>query len=246
MKPDALTLSVIVPLIIVLLSLIQSVVGVGLLIFGTPCFLLLGYSFTETLSILLPCSIVISALQTARGWQSTQLIRREFLFFGTPGVLVGLLCMLWLAQPIAIRSQIGALLIISGLLRGTPWLNQRVHSFLNRSSRPSLFLIGLVHGATNMGGGLLTVLFSKPRSEKKIIRERIAVGYLLFGLVQLGTLITAQKFKLNFEQLLYPLLAGLTFNFAGQRIFQNTTETAYARLLTGLILVFGTVLLFNR
>jgi uncharacterized membrane protein YfcA len=246
MKLDTLTASLIVPLIIVLLSLIQSVVGVGLLIFGTPCFLLLGYSFTETLSLLLPCSIVISALQTAQAWHRTEVIRREFFFFGVPGVLGGLLCTLSFTQPIAIRTQIGALLILSGLLRSTPELNQRVHSFLNRLFRPSLLLIGILHGATNMGGGLLTVLFSKPNSEKKTIRENISVGYLLFGLAQLGALIAAQQFTLQLQQLLYPLLAGLTFIFAGQRIFQKTTEVAYARLLTGLILAFGTVLILNR
>ena len=34
---------------IILYSLIQSVFGIGLLVFGTPTMLLMGYSYTETL-----------------------------------------------------------------------------------------------------------------------------------------------------------------------------------------------------
>ena len=35
-------------LIVLLLSCVQSVFGMGILVFGTPTFLLLGYSFSET------------------------------------------------------------------------------------------------------------------------------------------------------------------------------------------------------
>ena len=48
-------------------SVVQSVFGVGLLVFGTPTLLLAGYSFEETLAYLLPCSMAISALQAWDG-----------------------------------------------------------------------------------------------------------------------------------------------------------------------------------
>ena len=50
--------------IVALFSIIQSIFGVGLLLFGTPTLLLIGYSYSETLWVLLPCSIVISLIQT--------------------------------------------------------------------------------------------------------------------------------------------------------------------------------------
>ena len=50
-------------LFISLFSLIQSIFGVGLLLLGTPTFLLLGYNYFEVLNILLPYSILISVLQ---------------------------------------------------------------------------------------------------------------------------------------------------------------------------------------
>ena len=41
-------------IIIVGLIIVQSVFGVGLLLFGTPSFLLLGYDFPNTINILMP------------------------------------------------------------------------------------------------------------------------------------------------------------------------------------------------
>ena len=49
--------------IIILVSICQSIFGVGVLLFGTPIFLILGYSFTETLVILLPISFFINIMQ---------------------------------------------------------------------------------------------------------------------------------------------------------------------------------------
>ena len=41
-------------LIISVLSIVQSLFGIGLLVFGTPTLLLMGYPFPNTLAILLP------------------------------------------------------------------------------------------------------------------------------------------------------------------------------------------------
>ena len=56
---------IIIVLLLIIFSLIQSVIGVGVLMFGTPTFLLLGYNYVETLSIVLLPSIFISLLQIA-------------------------------------------------------------------------------------------------------------------------------------------------------------------------------------
>ena len=46
-----------------LFAFIQSITGVGILLFGTPTLLLAGYSFSETLSLVLPSSLLVSFLQ---------------------------------------------------------------------------------------------------------------------------------------------------------------------------------------
>ena len=49
--------------ILAFLTIFQSIFGIGLLVFGTPTFLLLEYTFTETLSIVLPISCFVSLSQ---------------------------------------------------------------------------------------------------------------------------------------------------------------------------------------
>ena len=48
---------------IIITSAIQSIFGVGVLLFGTPLLLLFGYSFFECLLIVLPVSVSINIVQ---------------------------------------------------------------------------------------------------------------------------------------------------------------------------------------
>ncbi len=52
-----------VALIVFVTSVMQSLFGVGVLLFGTPLLLLAGYPFLQSLLILLPISISINVLQ---------------------------------------------------------------------------------------------------------------------------------------------------------------------------------------
>ena len=54
--------------VIFLFSGVQSIFGVGLLLFGTPTLLLLGYPYADTLWILVPASVTISIVQVIRGY----------------------------------------------------------------------------------------------------------------------------------------------------------------------------------
>ena len=68
-------------IIILTLIVIQSVFGVGLLLFGTPSFLVLGYDFANTINILMPVSISISALQFFKSKISDKDFINEYNFF---------------------------------------------------------------------------------------------------------------------------------------------------------------------
>ena len=56
-------------IIIAVFSIVQSIFGVGLLLFGTPTLLLLEYSYSETLWLLLPCSVTISLIQVVNDYK---------------------------------------------------------------------------------------------------------------------------------------------------------------------------------
>lgn len=53
-------------LTIVATAIVQSLFGAGVLLFGTPLLLLLGYNFIDALVILLPISLVINGMQIAQ------------------------------------------------------------------------------------------------------------------------------------------------------------------------------------
>jgi uncharacterized protein len=50
-------------LTVVATSVIQSIFGAGVLLFGTPLLLLFGYEFVDVLIVLLPISLAINLLQ---------------------------------------------------------------------------------------------------------------------------------------------------------------------------------------
>ena len=55
-------LNIIHVFLFLLLVLIQTIVGVGVLVLGTPILLILNYNIVETISILLPVSILTSLM----------------------------------------------------------------------------------------------------------------------------------------------------------------------------------------
>ena len=71
-------------LIISILIFFQSIFGVGLLLFGTPTFLLLNYNFLDTLNILLPISVSISFLQLIYSKKKNLEFKNNFNLFTLP------------------------------------------------------------------------------------------------------------------------------------------------------------------
>ena len=50
------------PIVIIILSIFQTIIGVGILVLGTPILLLIGLEMIEVMKILLPLSILNSSL----------------------------------------------------------------------------------------------------------------------------------------------------------------------------------------
>ena len=77
-------------LIIIFLSIFQSVSGIGLLLIGTPTFLLLGYNFFNVLNILLPFSITISLLQVIYSKEADPRFNMRILLYCIPSLIFAL------------------------------------------------------------------------------------------------------------------------------------------------------------
>ena len=104
---DIITLS----LVILLFSVVQSVFGVGLLLFGTPTLLLLEYSYSETLWLLLPCSVTISLIQVVNDYKLIEAKKRA-VYLVIPTLVLGLAFVIIYANGINMTRIVGVLLFL--------------------------------------------------------------------------------------------------------------------------------------
>ena len=79
-----------ISILISLLSIIQSIFGIGVLVFGTPTLLLMGYDFITTLALLVPASMTISLLQIVNVKFERPPISYNLYFITIPSIAVGL------------------------------------------------------------------------------------------------------------------------------------------------------------
>ena len=174
-----------VALIILVSMLTQLLFGVGVLLWGTPSLILLGYEFTTALSLLLPISLGISGLQVGQNFQ--HISKKElwsFIKLSLPLVVLGLIFVM--TSDIEVEWFVFAALGVGGLLRLNIFktLSDRVVNFKDFM----LPLIGIVHGISNLGGALLVMWVSQTDKTKLGLRSTVAACYLLLAFFQIVTL----------------------------------------------------------
>ena len=232
-------------LIILILSCVQSIFGVGLLVFGTPSLILLGYSFETTLTIVLPSSIAISGLQYHHSKGHIESSMRFLSMYGLPALILGLLFILNTDTKWETKGILAGVLIFSGLLKMIPSFTHLLDKVIHKAEVPYLILLGFIHGVTNLGGGLLTLYSSCRGRSKTQVRGIIAFGYLLFGIIQLGAVLIHNIELLHWKMLLYPVFSILIFHFLGSRVFKKISEKIFLQMINMLILVYGVLLLLS-
>jgi len=232
-------------LIIASLIIIQSVFGVGLLLFGTPSFLLLGYDFANTINILMPVSITISLLQFFKSNIKDFKFIKEYNYYCLPFLIIFLILALQYRGIIDFKLYVAILLIFSSILI----LNKKkISSFKERFFKiKKIILVGIgsIHGFTNMGGSFLSIystLISK--NIKEVSRYYISYGYLIMGSVQyLIVLIMTREF-LIFSKLYYILLA-LIIYFPSQKIFKNINDNKFSKYINIIALIYGIIIILS-
>jgi uncharacterized protein len=231
--------------IIFILIAIQSIFGVGLLLFGTPSFLLLGYDFANTINILMPVSITISALQFFKSKVSDRNFIKEYNLFCLPFLILFLVLALKFRQFLDFKILVAFLLIFSSILI----LNKRRFSSFKKiffnSKKYILMGIGCVHGLTNMGGSFLAIystLISK--NIKEFARYYISYGYLIMGILQFITVLFISFKILDFNKLYYVFLAVIIY-FPIQKIFKNINDKKFSKYINLIALIYGVLILVS-
>ena len=230
--------------IIIILTVAQSVFGVGLLLFGTPSLLLLGYSFTETLSYLLPCSITVSILQVYSNWNQIGTYRFNVFFYLLPMVALGLSIILY-TSAFNLYLIIGTMLLVTSVVRFFPQLDDLLGAILANNFKFGLAVIGLVHGLTNLGGAPLVAITSSIYNKKTRIQPNIAYAYLTMALIQIIVLAIVGDFIFSVLLFLLPVCSAIVYLVVGKYAFERTNETYFKNLMTLIIFSYGLLLIYN-
>ena len=230
-------------LILLVLIIIQSIFGIGLLLLGTPTFLLLGYDFSTTLNFLLPSSIVISYLQFTSLKIPSKKIIFEYNIFCLPFLVLFLLLALNFKEILNFKFYVAIILIMSSLLA----LNKNTFPSLRKNilkyKKLILIFIGSVHGLTNMGGGFLTIFSSLiNNSDKRLTRYLISYGYLIMGLLQYFILVLLEYKDLSFSKIYYIFLVLIVY-FPSQIIFKKVNDFLFSKIISIIALFYGFIII---
>lgn len=232
-------------LIVALFAVIQSVFGMGLLVFGTPTLLLMGYPFSDVLSFLLPPSLTISVIQVLRQGQQQKQFAFSLLRFCLPVLILSLCWTLISKQKINLHYVIACILLFTAVSRYSTRLSAFLSHFIEHNTRKYLVVMGLVHGMTNMGGSLLSTYAVTRHPLKNDVLGCIVTGYLLFGIVQLGTLHYANALSISLTTPVTCVVAGSVFILVGSRLYNWINESFYQKVFTLFMLVYAALLLFH-
>ena len=224
-------------------AIIQSLFGVGVLLFGTPVLLLLGYDFVNTLSVLLPISIAINALQILKHYRFIDGgFYRNVLIYTIP--LVVLFLFIATTARLSIGFLVGAFLIFVALKSFFPAVEQAVEKMV-RYEKAYLAVMGLVHGLTNLGGALLTAMVHGKGYDKNTTRVTVAACYATFALFQLATLLSlGTEFALSYsENATFLQIGVIVFLLIEELLYSGIDNNKYSKFFAVFLLASGILLI---
>ena len=229
--------------IIFLLTIFQSLFGVGLLLFGTPIFLFIGYDFGSTLVLLLPISISISFLQIVYQRSSIKSLVSEYNIFCLPFLVLFLVVAITLRDMVDIRIYVSIILIVTSLIILNKNRIFRREKCLLKYRKVYLILIGSIHGFTNMGGGFLSIFSTLVNGgDRELTRKYISYGYFVMGVIQYTTILFIGLSNIDFRKWYYIFLALFLF-FPSQKIFNKLNDQLFVKIINYVALTFGIIAL---
>jgi len=174
--------------LVIILVMIQSVAGVGVLVLGTPTLLLLDISLIETMNYLLPISIITSLVNliimklkiNSLSYDKSRFIL--FFIICIPFVFVGLIILKLVNDLIKIDYLVAIIIILTLIFKKKISLISKNMSL--KANKIILMIIGIIHGLTNSGGTLLSILLININTSKKRSRSEITLFYFFLALIQ--------------------------------------------------------------
>ena len=219
-------------LVVAMFAVVQSLFGIGLLMFGTPTLLLLGYPFSQTLAILLPASIVVSLLQVSDMPRRFDGLLPRLAGWCLIPIALTLASVLAWDRHVSLNLPVAVLLMLFVVVRLFPRLRAVASQWVSGHERLWLVFMGIAHGLSNLGGGLLMIFAGSRYRHKEDIRALVAHCYVCIMAVQLLVLAVFTPAVFGASQLGYMAVAALVFLVVGRRVFRWVSAPAFDWLLT--------------
>jgi hypothetical protein len=108
----------------------------------------------------------------------------------------------------------------------------------------SLILLGIIHGFTNLGGSLLTLISANISNKKDLMRYNIASGYLILGVVQL--LFINTFYNTLVPSNLYYLYIPIISFFLAQYFYNRINSQIFSRVLNIIVLIYGSYIFMDN
>jgi uncharacterized membrane protein YfcA len=239
-------MSAVIMLTVVATSIIQSVFGAGVLLFGTPLLLLFGYEFVDVLIVLLPISLAINLMQIIKHHAHIDFaFYRNILMLTLPPIAV------FLFLVTHVRINIGLLIGLFLLFIAFKEFSATVAQLINRMmafEKTYFLLMGTVHGVSNLGGSLLTALVHHKDYEKDVARVTVAASYGTFAVVQLLTLgfFSRQQIDVSVPDTgIYMVVGALVFMLSDEMLYSQIDREKYQRIFAIFLALSGAVLVLR-
>lgn len=230
-------------IIIVITSFIQSIFGVGVLLFGTPLLLLVGYDFIESIAVLLPISITINLFQIIKDYKSVDFdFYKNILIFSIPFVIL----FLFLVTKVKINISfiIGVFLLSVTVKDYSPRINKYL-KFATRYEKAYISIMGFIHGLTNLGGSLLTAIVHSKGYEKQITRVTVAISYATFAAFQIFTLLmSGVNIDIKVVGIGLYLVVGVVIYFLTEKlVYAEINNENYTKYFAVFLFISGVLLI---
>lgn len=230
-------------IIVVVVAFIQSIFGVGILLFGTPILLLSGYEFVEALGVLLPVSLAVNTLQVLKHYRALDVVfYKQLLLFSIPFVAVFLA--LVTSVRLNVTPVVAILLLLVAIKSFSPYIARKLQILVNHE-KLYLMTLGIVHGLSNLGGSMLTVIMYGKQYSKDKTRVTTAACYATLALCQLLTLLWVKyDYSLSYyDKMSLAQVGVVVFLLTEEAVYHTLDDEKYSKLFAAFLFVAGVLLI---
>ena len=214
-------------IIIIILSIFQTIAGVGILVLGTPILLLMGLEMVEVMSLLLPLSMMNSLINliylshNKKNIEIDKKMKNLFFLICLPGIFFGLFFLKKFNNFINFNLMV---CFVIWIVIFFSYLNNKNNlNLINKFKRSMIFVTGFVHGITNSGGSLLSMLVIKSYNRSlNYVRYQIIFFYFFLALFQYLSIIFLFGYdhyiKINWIYFLYLFPGVIVGNLMSKKV----------------------------